>query len=136
MNDRSRRISPSRWQLERERFQLPPDVPPTQQEEIESIDRLAPSLLKQFGLESRVWELALLDEWPKLVGETVARRARPGSLEKGTLTVYVSNSVWQQELERYGRDEMLRKLQNRFGADRIKRIRFAPDPDLARGSLR
>ncbi|MCS6771683.1 MAG: DUF721 domain-containing protein [Kiritimatiellae bacterium] len=127
---RTRRLSPGRWQVERERFQLPPDCPPVQAGEAVSIGDLTAAVLSEAGLESRMWSHALLNEWADLVGPAIARRARPGSLEKGVLTVFVSNAVWQQELQRFGQAELLKKLQARFGAGRITRIRFAPDPDL------
>ena len=85
--------------------------------------------MKQLGLENRLWEEALLSEWPALVGEQVARQTRPGRLDHKVLYVFVSHSTWLNELSRYGQKQMLANLQARFGADRIKSIRLQLDPD-------
>ena len=53
-------------------------------------------------------------------------------MQRNILTIFVSNAAWLNELSRYSKPELLRKLQTRFGADRIADLRFAPDPDLRR----
>lgn len=127
-----RQVNPGRWELERERYQLPEDAVPVPQTREVCVSDIIPDLVARLGLEGRLWEQTLLQEWPSLVGPAIARRARPGGLQRRTLIVYVSNSAWLHELERFAKEELLQRLQSRFGADRIRSIRFAPDPDLAR----
>jgi hypothetical protein len=38
------------------------------------------------------------DRWRRIVGERVAERTRPASIQDGTLLVYVASAVWAQEL--------------------------------------
>lgn len=128
MTRRKQRFSRGAWEVERDRFQLTDPAPPPP-DQCEKVGDLVPSLMKQLGLENRLWEEALLSEWPALVGEQVARQTRPGRLDHKVLYVFVSHSTWLNELSRYGQKQMLANLQSRFGADRIKSIRLQLDPD-------
>jgi len=49
-------------------------------------------------LTERLAEHRLRREWPALVGPETARRARPGGLSAGVLTLVVDNSPWLHEL--------------------------------------
>jgi predicted nucleic acid-binding Zn ribbon protein len=124
------RLSGGRWQLERERYQLPADCTPPAYGELTPVGEVIVGVIKRVGLDARVWEQSILDAWVELVGEAVARRARPGYIQNGVLTVFVSNAAWMNELVRFGKKALLEKLQSRFGAARIRDIRFAPDPDV------
>lgn len=67
--------------------------------------------------------LAVKRNWSSLVGPQISRRAQPGDLRGGTLTVIVDNSPWLQELTlRQG--ELLSRLQARYGADAVKGLHF------------
>lgn len=127
---RRRHLNAGRWQLERERYQLPEHCqPPSSTSEV-AAGVVAAGLLKKVGLDAQLWQQTLLDEWPRLVGDAVARRARPGQMQRGVLTIFVSNAAWLHELARYSKNELLVKLRARFGAEHIKDVRFQPDPDL------
>ena len=117
---RSRSFNFGRWQVERERHQLPAEHRPDAPEATVTIGELAASLLKNTAL----------------VGDALARRARPGQLQRAVLTVYVSNAAWLHELSRYGKTELLKKLQDRFGPTRITDLRFQADPDLPTSARR
>lgn len=93
-----------------------------------AIGDVVPQVLKQLGLENRLWEQALENEWAQLVGPQVAAHARPGRLERKTLYIFVSHSTWLSELSRFSQPRILANLQKRFGADRIKALRFQLDP--------
>lgn len=49
-------------------------------------------------LADRLAEIRLRQTWGALAGTAVARRARPGPLVEGCLTVVVDNSPWLHEL--------------------------------------
>jgi predicted nucleic acid-binding Zn ribbon protein len=103
--------------------QVKPEPPPAR-----SIREFVPGLMKQLGLEDRLWEQSLLSDWESVVGPQVALHTRPGRLERKTLFIYVSNSTWLSELMRYRQTDLLRNVQNRFGAARITAIRLQIDP--------
>ena len=91
-----------------------------------------PKLLKNLGLTERMWQDTLVDDWHGLVGAQVAKHARPGRLERGTLYVYVTHSIWLSELQRNGQKQILANLQEKYGNKEIKRIRLLLDPDMGR----
>jgi len=78
--------------------------------------------------EQPPWVAELAREWPALVGAPVASHTRPGRLVSDELTVYVDNSGWLSELQRYAQQELLGNLQRRFGTAPIRRIRLQLDP--------
>ncbi len=114
--------------MDRERYQLPPDAVPPAPENTHSLAEYVERLLKQLDLDERLWTAQLLEEWSALVGEQMAAQTRPGDLEEGRLIVFVSHSMWLNELQRYSGRVMLKKLQDRFGAQRIRSITFKLDP--------
>lgn len=118
----------ARWQVERERFQLPDHRPPAPYR-VFTPEQVLPSVMKKIGLEQPMWEQVLSREWETLVGEQVARHTRPGRLQHGILYVYVANSVWLAELRRFAEKALLERLQDKFGRTRIKGIRLQLDPD-------
>ncbi len=118
--------------LERERFGLSWEAqPPAPDKEVE-LGGLVPSILKSMGLEQDLWQKQLFEDWVSLVGPQIAKNARPGQVEGGTLAVYVTSSAWLSELSRFAKPQILKKLQAQFGAKRIRSIRLQLDPDLNR----
>jgi predicted nucleic acid-binding Zn ribbon protein len=73
------------------------------------------------GLAERVTELRLSAAWTALAGIDVARRARPGALNAGVLTITVDNSPWLHELTLRS-DELYRRVQERF--PEVRALRF------------
>ncbi len=67
--------------------------------------------------------LSVKRDWPSIVGPQISRRARPGDLRGGTLTVIVDNSPWLQELT-LRESELRSRLQARYGAGAIKALHF------------
>ena len=86
-------------------------------------------ILKKLGLEEETWTASLAEVWTELVGEDVARHARPGVVKDRCLIVYVDSSPWLSELSRYGQGRMLKNIQGRFGRKRVSTIRLQLDPD-------
>lgn len=76
------------------------------------------------GLRERLLEARIRKEWENLMGQDIARRARPVALSHGILRVTVTNSPWLQELTlREG--ELRRRLADRYGADAVRALRFS-----------
>jgi hypothetical protein len=68
--------------------------------------------------EYRVWEV-----WDEVVGDAVARKARPSKIHNGKLFVTVSNSVYMQELQ-FSKATIREKLNQRLGSATVKEILF------------
>ena len=73
------------------------------------------------GLSERLREADIWKLWPEVVGPTVAARAMPLRIIKGTLTVVVSSGPWKQELG-FLKGMMKDKLNERLGGDVVKDI--------------
>jgi hypothetical protein len=73
------------------------------------------------GLADRLREADIWRLWPEVVGPTVAARAMPLRIIKGTLTVVVSSGPWKQELG-FLKGMMKDKLNDRLGGEVVKEI--------------
>ncbi len=127
---RRQKYNRGRWEVLRERGQVPDRRPPADYNG-DPIKDIMPGVLKGMGLADRMWERDLIEHWNEMVGDTVARNARPGRVDRRVLYVYVSNSVWLNELRRYSEKQILKNIQARFG-NRIQALRIQLDPDAGR----
>ena len=118
----------SAWELQRERHRILRTTP-LQPESLATVVEVVPLVMKQLGLENRLWEQALINEWESLVGPQVAKHARAGRLERKVLHIFVDHPAWLSDLSRYGQKQLVENLQKKFGADKIKGIRLQLDPD-------
>jgi predicted nucleic acid-binding Zn ribbon protein len=81
-------------------------------------------VLKQSGLADRISQANVFPEWPKLVGPQIAKVTEPLSVTpQGTLFVAVTTNAWMTELSLMEPD-LLRRLNERTGALKIKKIRW------------
>lgn len=127
---RKRVFSSGQWQVYRERCQIADGTPPPVGDGPTPIGRVISGIIKSLDKPVPAWFRDITNEWTSLAGATEAKHARPGRYEDGTLTVFVDGAVWLNELKRYWRLEMLRKLQVRFGEKTVSKLVLQPDPDL------
>ncbi|MBA3842112.1 MAG: DUF721 domain-containing protein [Actinobacteria bacterium] len=75
--------------------------------------------LSRFGPQAGMAEL--VERWPAIVGESIARNAWPARISKdGTVQVHTADSVWSFEL-----GHRAAEIAARLG---VPRVRFAPGP--------
>lgn len=79
--------------------------------------------MKGLGLNDRFNEEMVFDAWNEMVDGFIAANARPISLERRVLAIQVLHSTVHYELERM-KGDLLRRMQERFGPDKIREIRF------------
>jgi hypothetical protein len=80
--------------------------------------------LGRFGVAGAIAEV--VDAWPQLVGEQIARNAWPARIARdGTLHVATSSSAWAFELGQLA-PELLERLRSRLGRAAPRALRFAP----------
>lgn len=78
------------------------------------------------ALEERLRERRIHAQWGDAVGPEIARRARPGRLDRGVLEVRVDNSPWLAELS-LRQQELLAALHGHFpGVVRGLRVGLGP----------
>jgi predicted nucleic acid-binding Zn ribbon protein len=81
------------------------------------------SFLRQAGLTKRVGQAGVLEEWPELVGQQIARVTQPESVSAdGQLRVRVATAGWAAELQLMTPQILGRLNTNRSG--RITAIRW------------
>jgi predicted nucleic acid-binding Zn ribbon protein len=90
-------------------------------------------LLTRLGLQERLEQRCLLEAWPQVVGEKIARFSRAIDLQDGVLLLQADNAVWRQELTLL-LPTIMEKYNERYGAGTIKEIRW--DRRLPRGRSR
>jgi predicted nucleic acid-binding Zn ribbon protein len=90
---------------------------------IEPVGRWLWDVLRQMGLERAIRAHLALQAWDAIVGEAIARVARPLRFEGGTLWIAVKSSAWAQELN-FQKATLLERLNSEAGSDCFQEIRF------------
>ncbi len=75
-------------------------------------------------------DFAMLEQhWPDIVGYDVASHTRPGAVRGNTLTVFVANSVWMQELQARGTAiAIVTAVRALLPGTSIEKVRWRSDP--------
>ncbi len=81
-------------------------------------------VMRKLGLEDRLTEGQILAAWSDIVGEWFALHTCPDRIREGILYVRVVQSSIHCELDRNWKPQIVRKLKSRFGAARIRDVRF------------
>lgn len=89
----------------------------------DKIDTVVTKTLKGLGLKDRFHEEMVFEAWNEMVDDFIATQARPVSLERRVLAIQVLHATVHYELERM-KGRILERMQARFGADKIREIRF------------
>ncbi len=63
-----------------------------------SVGEVLKDLAPRLGLETRLLELHVRQQWERIVGTQIATHARPGRIRFKKLYVFVTSSVWVQQL--------------------------------------
>lgn len=79
--------------------------------------------IKGLGLENRFNQEQVFDAWNDLVDSFVAQNSQPIALERKVLSIQVLHSTVFYELERM-RGKILQRMQERFGKENIRDVRF------------
>ena len=86
--------------------------------------QLVTAALGQLKLGEQLDEAEVAAAWSELVGPMLSKHSTPRGLRHGVLTVGVANPLIQQELRGNLKRDILARLQQRFGARRIRDIQF------------
>ena len=117
------------WEVARERFRVADLQPPAEDAGALPLAALLPEALKGMKLDAHAQVARIAAAWPEIVGPQLAGNTRPAHLENKILLVYVSHPAWIMELRGPMTAEILRRLQAKFGANDLKNLRFAVDPE-------
>ena len=81
-------------------------------------------VMKDLGLKDRLTEAQILAAWREIVGDWFALHTCPERIRDRVLFVRVVQSSVHCELDRNWKPEIIRKLKQRFGAGRVREIKF------------
>ena len=88
------------------------------------VDQILDGVLADCGLNDRLAERSLLDLWPEIVGERLARHVGAVDLREGVLLLAADHGAWRQETTL-----LLPRIQSecneRFGAGTVTEIPVA-----------
>lgn len=127
---RRSRYTNEQWEVERDRFQIPSDEPkPVTDDHTSTLKEPIRKLIDSLGLKTDTIQQRLMNQWAQITGSPLCRHIRPGPLDRGTLIVYVSNSVMLSELKRFQGATLLKNIQAAVGANEIRKLVFLLDPD-------
>ncbi len=89
----------------------------------EKIGGLIGTMFARLGIAEKVERASVVADWEALVGEHIARVARPVRVQGDTLFVEVDSASWRMELSMM-RPQLMRKLNAGKRRGRIERIVF------------
>lgn len=127
--NRRKPFNRGQWEVARERFRVADLHPPAEDAGALPLAALIPEALKGMKLDAHAQVARIAAVWPEIVGPQLAGNTRPAQLENKILLVYVSHPAWIMELRGPMTAEILRRLQAKFGANDLKNLRFAVDPE-------
>lgn len=78
---------------------------------------------EEMGWTTTLRQAMLIEEWPALVGENVARHTEVVSITHDLLEVRCDSTAWATELRRL-RGEILTKIHHAYGETTVRDIRF------------
>jgi predicted nucleic acid-binding Zn ribbon protein len=90
---------------------------------VASLGEALQKLLRNLEIEPQVKQHLAAANWPKIIGEAVAKVSAVERVEKGVLFVKVESSAWRNELT-FMRREVIKKINDFLGEELIRDIRF------------
>lgn len=115
------------WAVERERFQITDEAPPSPDRST-TIDRVLDAMIGNMGLRHPGAHQNIAEHWEHIAGPQVAQHSRPVGIHQGCLILYVDHSIWLQELKRRFEATLLKRIQADYPQAGITRLRIQLDP--------
>lgn len=97
------------------------------EDDLKHIGNILGGVLSAFRKDPDLELTGLFSLWDNVVGEAVAKNARPAGFKGKILLVHVGSSVWIQELQYY-KKEMITKLNEALGKELVCDIKFKIGP--------
>jgi hypothetical protein len=78
-------------------------------------------------LPAAATQVRLRRSWEEIVGPFLSGKTAPGKIRNGSLTIFVPNHTWAQELQ-LSKPALLERIQSAAGREKVREIRFTVDP--------
>ena len=124
-----------KWELARERFQLEDISPPLLQRPERSIGDILDKITRKDELEPLSLPEGIVERWPGIAGEQLAKHVRPSHLKKGVLYLYADHPGWLAELKRLPKTQLINKIALIKDVPEVTDIRFQLDPSIRTGRI-
>ncbi len=92
-------------------------------QQAEQLGAVLNQFMREEGLETPYNEWRLVEAWPEVMGQAIARYTLSAEIRNRTLFVRLSSSIVRQELM-IGRKSLVQRLNNYVGAQVIDNIVF------------
>ena len=79
--------------------------------------------MEELGLGPKMRQYDVVNLWPSIVGEQIARVAHAESISNGKLLVHVTRSTWRNELT-FLKNELIARINTAMKEDIVKDIIF------------
>jgi predicted nucleic acid-binding Zn ribbon protein len=80
-------------------------------------------LVKDLGFEKKLHQVQIVQMWPQVVGENIAKISTADRVFEGVLYVKVKSMTWRTELL-FQKRKILERIENKVGKNVINDIRF------------
>jgi predicted nucleic acid-binding Zn ribbon protein len=81
------------------------------------------AVLKRYRPEAEAGMLRIWQVWDLVVGEEMARNARPAAFKGSILLVHVTSPAWIHHLQ-FQRKEIIARLNTRLGVSMVSELKF------------
>lgn len=119
-----------KWELSRERLHIEDRNPPPEQRSERSIGDILSDILKNNPADDVILPEILVERWPVVAGEQLAKHSAPAYLKNGVLYLYADHPGWLTELRRIPKPHLLKKISSIPDGPEVKDIRFQLDPAI------
>lgn len=86
--------------------------------QVQSIGAVLADFLRENGMEKPMLERRIVEQWPKLMGETVARLTRSVEVTDGVLYVRLNSAALRQQLFDI-RFDLIKKMNEAVGCEGV-----------------
>ena len=88
-----------------------------------SVGKALNGILKDLGLQGRINQYRVLEMWPEIVGENIAKYTKAERVQENIIYIKVKNNTWRTELQ-FQKNIILENISQKVGKGIIKDIRF------------
>jgi predicted nucleic acid-binding Zn ribbon protein len=88
---------------------------------MQKVSGILHKLIRQYGLEGKMLEYIMAENWDAIVGKTIATHTRPTGIHYRKLYIVVDNPVWLQEISFY-KDDLVNNVNKYFGKNVVSGV--------------
>lgn len=125
----------SRRLLTRQRFHIADRHPPEPPRKERTLEAILSDILREEPSAANCPE-EIVERWPLVAGEQIAKHTTPSGLRNGVLTVDADHPGWLTEIRRLPKERLLKKIQSIQNIPDVTELRFRLDPVIRTGRKR